>query len=83
MICFEEAVRLDPNFAWPGPPWRMLSDSLWSLITAQRETLSRAREYAERAVSLDPNTSGSARHFRHGSASGWEWDRAKVPLRRL
>lgn len=56
---FEQAVRLDPNYA---PAWSALSiaDSFHvSSFASSRENLRRAREGAARALSLDPSSANA------------------------
>ena len=50
-LYFEEAIRLDPNYA---AAYAGLADSYWSDIgTPARETMPKARDYALKAISLD------------------------------
>ena len=77
MICFEEAVRFDPNFALA---WAAMADAQRVLMEfdhgSREEVLRRAREYADRAVSLDPNLPEAQATLGAVMQVAWEWDRS-------
>ncbi len=72
---FEEAVRLDPNYAIA---YAGLADSYWNDISLPaREAMPKAREYATKAVSLDDllahaHTTLATIHF----YADWDWNAA-------
>ncbi|MGI0131436.1 MAG: tetratricopeptide repeat protein [Thermoplasmata archaeon] len=55
--CFEQATRLDPNFAEAYAAWANLYVALAGDHVSMQEVMPRARELAGRALQLDPESS--------------------------
>jgi TolB-like protein/DNA-binding winged helix-turn-helix (wHTH) protein/Tfp pilus assembly protein PilF len=84
---FDEAVRIDPDYAdaYAGlaDSWRMLGAAGWEL-RPPRETAPKARAAAERALAIDPDHAAAASilalvRFEHD----WDWPGAEAGLRRV
>jgi serine/threonine-protein kinase len=78
---FEEAIRIDPNYA---PAYAGLADYYWSTLDLPpREGMPKAKENALKALELDPNLAQAhaelaAIHF-YGD---WDWAGAEKEFRR-
>ena len=78
---FEEAIRIDPNYA---PAYAGLADYYWSTLDlAPRDGMPKAKENALKALELDPNLAQAhaelaAIHF-YGD---WDWAGADKEFRR-
>jgi serine/threonine protein kinase/tetratricopeptide (TPR) repeat protein len=83
MICFEQAVKMDPNFALA---WAAMADAQRVLMEfdhgSREETLQRAREYAERAVSLNPSLPEAQATLGAVAQVAWEWDQSERAYKR-
>ncbi len=79
--CFEEAIRLDPEFSAPHAGIAM-AFTLFGIYGAlrPRDAFPRAREAAERALAIDP-TDALALVMRAHCALWFEWDFAKAEAR--
>ncbi len=80
--CFEQATKLDPNFAEAYAAWAELYVVVAGDFLSFREVMPRARELAARALELDPNSSDAhaalaniAMQFDH------DWKRAEEEYR--
>lgn len=78
---YEEAVRLDPNFA---PAYAGLADSYWGTPDRPaQEVMPKAKEYAQKALSLDDSLAHAhtalAAIFFYGD---WDWDAADKEFNR-
>ena len=80
---FEEATRLDPEFADAYAAWAEQYVRLASDYIPAREAMPRARELAARAVELDPNSSDA--HSALGNIAlqfDHDWERMEQEYRR-
>jgi adenylate cyclase len=81
--CFEEATRLDPDFADAYAAWAEQYVRLASDYLPMREAMPRARELAARAIELDPNSSDA--HAALGNIAlqfDHDWERMEQEYRR-
>ena len=78
MICFEQAVEMDPQFALA---WAAMADAQRVLMEfdygSREDVLKKARDYAERAVSLDPNLPEAQATLGAVMQVAWEWNRSE------
>lgn len=78
---FEDAIRIDPNYA---PAYAGLADYYWSNQELRpMERMPKAKEYAERALKLDPNLADT--HIALGAIhfyADWDWPAAEKEFQR-
>ncbi len=79
---FQQAIQSDPNYA---PAYCGLADYYGfagGIMLAGRAAWSRQREFAEKALRIEPNLAEG--HFSLGSAlaSTFEWERAEIEMKR-